>query len=49
MIILYDLRHGLPNEQEQLCINGNLAIQRCLHFETLIADLSDLVMDLSLP
>ena len=43
------LRHGLPDEQELLCVNGELAIQYCLRFEKLHSDLSNLVANLSLP
>ena len=43
------LRHGLPDEQNLLCIEGRLAVQRWIRFESLHQDLEDLVCDLGLP
>ena len=43
------LRHGLPDEQALLCIEGNLAVQRWVRFEALHQDLESLVQDLGLP
>ena len=43
------LRHGLPDEQALLCIEGRLAVQRWIRFEALHQDLEQLVGDLGLP
>ena len=43
------LRHGLPDEQALLCIEGRLAVQRWIRFEALHQDLEQLVHDLGLP
>ena len=43
------LRHGLPDEKTLLCIDGELAVQRWVKFETLHQDLENLVADLGLP
>ena len=43
------LRHGLPDEQALLCIEGRLAVQRWIRFESLHQDLECLVRDLDLP
>ena len=43
------LRHGLPDEQALLCIDGRLAVQRWVRFEALHQDLEALVQDLGLP
>ena len=43
------LRHGLPDEQALLCIDGRLSVQRWIRFEALHQDLEQLVQDLDLP
>lgn len=43
------LRRGLPDEQQLLCIDGVLAVDRWVRFEHLHADLEHLVSDLQLP
>ena len=43
------LRHGLPDEQALLCIDGSLAVQRWIRFEKLYQDLEQLASDLALP
>ena len=43
------LRYGLPDEKALLTIDGVLAVQRWIRFETLRQDLENLVQDLALP
>lgn len=46
---IHFLRYGLPDEQQLLCIDGQLAVDRWVRFEHLHADLEQLVSDLHLP
>ena len=43
------LRHGLPDEESLLSIDGHLSVQRWIRFEKLHQDLDRLVKDLGLP
>lgn len=42
-------RHGVPEEQQRLCIDGQLAVQRWLRYETLSDDLAAIARDWQLP
>jgi len=41
--------HGLPDDEQLLTIEGALAVDRWIRYESLVADLEELVKDLPLP